>query len=110
VGICLTDELPLATRVAAKTGHRQLFTFARSERLDVIFANRYLAALEAYQGGGRPTRSWLAAFEAATRGFNCGMAGTRSRVVRRLHPLPRSLREGVYEPRRGRGRAPRLSG
>ncbi|HEX2211637.1 MAG TPA: DUF5995 family protein [Longimicrobium sp.] len=37
----------------------------RMERLDVIFANRYLAALEAYQGGRRPTRSWQAAFDAA---------------------------------------------
>jgi hypothetical protein len=37
----------------------------RMARLDVIFANRYLAALHAYQGGGRPTRSWLAAFDAA---------------------------------------------
>ncbi|HEX6042568.1 DUF5995 family protein [Longimicrobium sp.] len=37
----------------------------RMERLDVIFANRYLAALEAYQAGRRPTRSWVAAFDAA---------------------------------------------
>ncbi|HEY0020230.1 MAG TPA: DUF5995 family protein [Longimicrobium sp.] len=37
----------------------------RMERLDVIFANRYLAALEAYQGGRRTTRSWQAAFDAA---------------------------------------------
>jgi hypothetical protein len=37
----------------------------RMERLDVIFANRYLAALEAYQAGRRPTRSWLAAFDGA---------------------------------------------
>lgn len=37
----------------------------RMERLDVIFANRYLAALEAYQAGRRPTRSWQAAFDAA---------------------------------------------
>ena len=37
----------------------------RMERLDVIFANRYLAALEAYQAGRRATRSWKAAFDAA---------------------------------------------
>jgi hypothetical protein len=40
----------------------------RMERLDVIFANRYLAALEAYQAGRRPTRSWVAAFDAARGG------------------------------------------
>ena len=40
----------------------------RMERLDVIFANRYLAALEAYQAGRRPTRSWQAAFDAARGG------------------------------------------
>jgi hypothetical protein len=37
----------------------------RMERLDVIFANRYLAALDSYQSGRRPTRSWTVAFEAA---------------------------------------------
>jgi hypothetical protein len=40
----------------------------RMERLDVIFANRYLAALEAYQAGRRPTRSWTVAFDAARGG------------------------------------------
>lgn len=40
----------------------------RMERLDVIFANRYLAALHAYQAGNRPTRSWVAAFDAARGG------------------------------------------
>ena len=38
------------------------------ERLDVVFANRYLAALDAYQAGRRPTRSWVAAFDAARGG------------------------------------------
>lgn len=37
----------------------------RMERLDVIFANRYMEALEAYQAGRRCTRSWQAAFDAA---------------------------------------------
>jgi hypothetical protein len=37
----------------------------RMERLDVIFASRYLAALEAYRAGEVPTRAWLRAFEAA---------------------------------------------
>lgn len=35
------------------------------ERLDVVFANRYLNALERFQGNGQPARSWLVAFEAA---------------------------------------------
>ncbi|MDP8931968.1 MAG: DUF5995 family protein [Actinomycetota bacterium] len=39
----------------------------RMERLDVSFANRYLVALEQYQRGRRPTRSWRTAFEAAER-------------------------------------------
>lgn len=37
---------------------------ARMERLDVIFANRYLEALHRFQGGDRPTRSWSVAFQA----------------------------------------------
>jgi hypothetical protein len=37
----------------------------RMEKLDVVFANRYLAALEAYQRGQPTTRSWKAAFQAA---------------------------------------------
>lgn len=39
----------------------------RMERLDVIFANRYLKALSQYQQGELPTRSWLVAFEATDR-------------------------------------------
>ncbi|MDP9070856.1 MAG: DUF5995 family protein [Actinomycetota bacterium] len=38
----------------------------RMQRLDVAFAARYLAALDLYQGGGRPTRSWELAFQATT--------------------------------------------
>ena len=34
----------------------------RMERLDVIFANRYLAALAAWRGPGRPTAAWDYAF------------------------------------------------
>ncbi|HEV2765267.1 MAG TPA: DUF5995 family protein [Pyrinomonadaceae bacterium] len=37
----------------------------RMERLDVIFANRYLEAFDQYRRGERPTRSWLVAFKAA---------------------------------------------
>jgi Family of unknown function (DUF5995) len=34
------------------------------ERLDVVFASRYLDALAAYQAGNQPTRSWKLAFDA----------------------------------------------
>ena len=37
----------------------------RMERLDVIFANRYLAAYFAYKEGEKPSLSWENAFEAA---------------------------------------------
>lgn len=37
----------------------------RMERLDVIFANRYLAACEALERGEAPTRCWAVAFDAA---------------------------------------------
>lgn len=39
----------------------------RMERLDVIFANRFLDALQERDNGGRPTRSWRKAFDAAER-------------------------------------------
>lgn len=39
----------------------------RMERLDVVFANRYLEALSRYRDGGSPTRSWEVALEATTR-------------------------------------------
>ncbi len=38
---------------------------ARMERLDVIFANRYLHALDAYRRGERTSGCWVAAFRAA---------------------------------------------
>lgn len=37
----------------------------RMERLDVIFASRYLAAYNQYRSGEMPSRAWLQAFEAA---------------------------------------------
>jgi hypothetical protein len=37
----------------------------RMERLDVIFANRYLTAYREYRSGEMPSRAWLQAFEAA---------------------------------------------
>lgn len=36
----------------------------RMERLDVVFANRYLAAFHAHRNNGSPTRSWQVAFGA----------------------------------------------
>lgn len=35
----------------------------RMERLDVVFASRYLAAYEQYQKGEEPTKSWMVTFE-----------------------------------------------
>lgn len=42
---------------------------ARMERLDVIFANRYLDALDGYRRGGAASRAWVAAFDAAESRF-----------------------------------------
>lgn len=39
----------------------------RMERLDVIFANRYLAALAAWQANGTPSQCWAYAFDATRR-------------------------------------------
>jgi hypothetical protein len=44
----------------------------RMKRLDVTFAQRYLSALAAHEGGARPTRSWEIAF---------GVAGARRPIV-----------------------------
>ena len=40
---------------------------ARMERLDVVFANRYLDALAAWRAGRPTSRCWARAFEAASR-------------------------------------------
>ncbi|UCF41484.1 MAG: hypothetical protein JSW43_03895 [Gemmatimonadota bacterium] len=40
---------------------------ARMEKLDVVFANRYLAAFELSREGRQPTQSWALAFQAAHR-------------------------------------------
>ncbi len=39
----------------------------RMEKLDVVFANRYLKAYQLYKSGKTPTRAWQAAFDAAKR-------------------------------------------
>ena len=49
----------------------------RMERLDVVFANRYLAAFDAHRSGGTPSASWRAAFT----------AGSSRRVVIMQHLL-----------------------
>jgi hypothetical protein len=46
-------------------GRREFDDNERMERLDVEFANRYLAAYGHYRAGELPTRSWLRAFTAA---------------------------------------------
>jgi len=40
---------------------------ARMEKLDVVFANRFLAAYDTWQSGGMPTTSWQMAFEASKK-------------------------------------------
>ncbi|WP_420128841.1 DUF5995 family protein [Longimicrobium sp.] len=60
---CLYRQVTVRVKEGIASGRFQ--DGPRMERLDVIFANRYLAALEAYQAGGRPTHSWRAAFDAA---------------------------------------------
>lgn len=60
---CLYRQVTVRVKEGIASGRFQ--DGPRMERLDVIFANRYLAALEAYQAGRRPTRSWQAAFDAA---------------------------------------------
>ena len=42
---------------------------ARMERLDVIFANRYLDAYECYRRGAQTSKCWLASFRAADSWF-----------------------------------------
>ncbi|HSG82178.1 MAG TPA: DUF5995 family protein [Gemmatimonadota bacterium] len=37
----------------------------RMEQLDVVFANRYLNAVDIYRRGQKPTRSWQVAFDAS---------------------------------------------
>lgn len=56
------------TRSVAQGIHADRFEDrARMERLAVIFANRYLEALERHRRGEPPTQSWAVAFAAARR-------------------------------------------
>ena len=43
---------------------------ARMERLDVVFASRYLTAIDAYWASQKPTRSWAYAFGQAEQSDN----------------------------------------
>jgi hypothetical protein len=54
--------------VAQGIENKQFEDNARMERLDVIFANRYLQAYADFKAGGGVTQSWRAAFEAAQNG------------------------------------------
>jgi len=51
--------------VKEKLGKNYFDDDARMERLDVIFANRYLAAYTSHKQGAEITKSWEAAFHAA---------------------------------------------
>jgi hypothetical protein len=46
-------------------GEGQFDDSERMEKLDVIFANRYLTAYDQFINGGEPTKSWKLAFDAA---------------------------------------------
>ncbi|HEX5725766.1 MAG TPA: DUF5995 family protein [Longimicrobiaceae bacterium] len=59
----LYNRVTQAVKEAIRQGEFQ--DGPRMERLDVIFANRYLTAYEQYRAGELPSRSWLKAFQAA---------------------------------------------
>lgn len=57
----------VTARVGAAVEAGEFENGARMERLDVLFARRYLDALEARGTNAGPTRSWVRTFEAAER-------------------------------------------
>src|SRR5512143_2433563 len=59
----LYRDVTVRVREGIATG--RLEDGARIERLDVIFANRYLQSLDDYRACQQPSASWLVAFEAA---------------------------------------------
>ena len=61
----LYRKMSLAVREGIRAGRFE--DGARMERIGVVFANRYLAALERHRRGARPTRAWRLSFEAARR-------------------------------------------
>jgi len=52
---------------AVKDGiaHGRFQNGPRMERLDAVFASRYLDAFALWRGGQSPSRSWLVAFQTA---------------------------------------------
>jgi hypothetical protein len=62
----LYNRVTLAVRDGIKAGAFQ--DGARMEALDVMFANRYLAAYDAYRSGELPSLSWFKAFNASLSG------------------------------------------
>jgi hypothetical protein len=58
----LYNRVTIAVRDGIKAGQFQ--DGPRMEKLDVIFANRYLAAYDAYRSGELPSVSWFKAFNA----------------------------------------------
>ncbi len=61
----LYNRVTMAVRDGVRNGAFE--DNARMARLDVLFANRYLAAYDAWQHGGTPTLSWQVAFAASAR-------------------------------------------
>jgi hypothetical protein len=59
----LYREVTVQVRQGIVTGDFEDGT--RMERLDIIFANRYLQALQRFQSGQQPTNSWRVAFQSA---------------------------------------------
>ena len=58
----------VTARVKEGIAKKEFADGARMEKLDVLFANRYLSALETWKAGGKPSASWVMAFEASRRG------------------------------------------
>ncbi len=59
---CLYRKMTLGIKEAISNGVFE--DNARMEKLDIIFANRYLDAYATYKAGQKPTRSWQTAFDA----------------------------------------------
>lgn len=64
VGIFASLYYKVTARVKEGIDKGEFENGARMERLDVLFANRYLAALETWQSGGQPSACWKTALEA----------------------------------------------
>lgn len=60
---CMYRSVTVKVKEGIETGRFE--DGPRMERLDVIFANLYLEALEAYRRGARTPRSWTVAFQKA---------------------------------------------